>query len=66
MALWRWLRDPAMGFPQPVYFGRLRFWRLNVLERWERGEEISTPRRRSERLVEKTRSTKHQNEGLEK
>lgn len=36
MALWRWLRDPRMDFPQPIYFGRLRFWRLNDLEKWER------------------------------
>jgi hypothetical protein len=36
MALWRWLRDPQMNFPRPAYFGRLRFWRLNDLEEWER------------------------------
>jgi predicted DNA-binding transcriptional regulator AlpA len=36
MALWRWLRDPRMDFPQPIYFGRLRFWRVNDLEEWER------------------------------
>ena len=36
MALWRWLRDSRMEFPQPIYFGRLRFWKLNDLEIWER------------------------------
>lgn len=36
MALWRWLRDPQMEFPPPIYFGRLRFWKLNDLEIWER------------------------------
>jgi predicted DNA-binding transcriptional regulator AlpA len=36
MTLWRWLHDERMEFPQPEYFGRLRFWRLSVLEDWER------------------------------
>jgi predicted DNA-binding transcriptional regulator AlpA len=39
MSLWRWLHDPAMGFPQPLYFGRLRFWRLHALQQWERGQK---------------------------
>jgi hypothetical protein len=39
-AMWieRRLRDPASGFPAPVYFGRLRFWRLSDLERWDAEE----------------------------
>ncbi|MCX7348711.1 MAG: transcriptional regulator [Alphaproteobacteria bacterium] len=44
MALWRWLRDPAMGFPQPVYFGRLRFWRLDALQQWERAQGTKVSR----------------------
>jgi predicted DNA-binding transcriptional regulator AlpA len=36
MTLHRWLRDERMEFPQPVYFGRLRFWKLSDLESWER------------------------------
>lgn len=39
MTLWRWLNDPAMGFPQPVYFGRYRYWRAADLEAWERAKQ---------------------------
>jgi len=35
MSIWRWLRDPAMAFPQPVLFGRLRYWKLSELLAWE-------------------------------
>ena len=35
MTLWRWIRDPDMGFPKPVYLGRYRFWRVADLQRWE-------------------------------
>lgn len=35
MSLWRWLRDPAMGFPRPIYFGRYRYFRIAELEAWE-------------------------------
>ena len=38
MTIYRWCRDPAMQFPQPVYFGRLRFWRIDELEAWERAQ----------------------------
>jgi predicted DNA-binding transcriptional regulator AlpA len=43
MTLWRWLRDPSMAFPQPTYFGRLRFWRIGDLERWERMMRTRSP-----------------------
>ena len=36
MSLYRWVRDPAMGFPAPVYIGRFRYWRLADLDAWER------------------------------
>lgn len=35
MTLWRWARDKEMGFPEPVYFGRFRHWRLSDLVAWE-------------------------------
>lgn len=38
MTLYRWLHDKKMQFPQPCYFGRLRFWRLGDLENWERAQ----------------------------
>lgn len=27
MSLWRWLNDPAMCFPQPIYIARRRYWK---------------------------------------
>jgi predicted DNA-binding transcriptional regulator AlpA len=35
MTLWRWIEDDAMTFPRPVYFGRLRFFKIAELEAWE-------------------------------
>jgi predicted DNA-binding transcriptional regulator AlpA len=35
MSIWRWLRDADMAFPQPVLFGRLRYWKLSELLMWE-------------------------------
>ena len=26
MSLWRWCRDPKMGFPQPIRINRIKFW----------------------------------------
>jgi predicted DNA-binding transcriptional regulator AlpA len=36
MTLGRWLADPRMAFPKPVYLGRLRYWKIGDLEAWER------------------------------
>lgn len=27
MSLWRWPRDPDLGFPQPIYINGRRYWR---------------------------------------
>jgi predicted DNA-binding transcriptional regulator AlpA len=35
MALWRWLRDEKLGFPQPLRINRRRFWREMDLIAWE-------------------------------
>lgn len=36
MTLWRWLQDPALGFPQPTLIVRQRrFWDEAVLRDWE-------------------------------
>jgi predicted DNA-binding transcriptional regulator AlpA len=35
MTLWRWLHDTELGFPQPLYIGRFRYWKLADLEAWE-------------------------------
>jgi len=36
MWLWRRIHDHSTGFPQPKYFGRLRFWDSREIEAWER------------------------------
>lgn len=43
MTLHRWLADTRMGFPRPVYLGRLRYWRLGDLEAWEHGRAAGQP-----------------------
>lgn len=35
MTIWRWLRDEQMAFPQPLYLGRQRYWRIADIESWE-------------------------------
>lgn len=35
MTLFRWLRDPRVAFPAPVYIGRRRYWSLIDLIAWE-------------------------------
>lgn len=27
MSIWRWLNDPALNFPKPIYIVRRRYWR---------------------------------------
>lgn len=34
MTLWRWLNDPAKGFPAPIYIGRRRYWREADVIAW--------------------------------
>jgi predicted DNA-binding transcriptional regulator AlpA len=35
MALWRWLHDKGLGFPQPVEMSGRRYWRFSDLQRFE-------------------------------
>lgn len=35
MTLFRWLRDPRVAFPAPVYIGRRRYWKVADLITWE-------------------------------
>ena len=35
MTIHRRVRNPDLGFPQPVYFGRIRHWDSNEIEAWE-------------------------------
>jgi predicted DNA-binding transcriptional regulator AlpA len=36
MSLHRWVQNPEMGFPQPIYIGRNRYWDESELTAWER------------------------------
>jgi len=44
MTLWRWLNDRAMGFPEPVYIQKRRYWREAELGAWI---EAQAPDRKS-------------------
>jgi predicted DNA-binding transcriptional regulator AlpA len=44
MSLWRWLRDDALGFPQPIRINRRRFWRLSELKAWEASRAVHEQR----------------------
>jgi len=35
MALWRWIHNPTLGFPQPVMFNGKRYWKLSELQAFE-------------------------------
>jgi hypothetical protein len=43
MALWRWVRNEALGFPSPIYIGKYRYWRLADLIAFERSRPTSKP-----------------------
>jgi predicted DNA-binding transcriptional regulator AlpA len=34
MTIWRWLNDPDLDFPKPVYIGRRRYWREADMAGW--------------------------------
>jgi predicted DNA-binding transcriptional regulator AlpA len=38
--MWLIRRMAKDGFPKPVYFGRLRFWRRTEIEQWERSKVV--------------------------
>lgn len=33
--LWRWARDPAVGFPNPMKIGNKKLYPSKALEAWE-------------------------------
>ena len=39
VTIWRWVRDPALCFPQPIQINRLNYWRLADLAAWETAQE---------------------------
>ncbi|WP_282129026.1 helix-turn-helix transcriptional regulator, partial [Roseobacter litoralis] len=34
MSLWRWLNDPALNFPKPIYIARRRYWKEADVLAW--------------------------------
>lgn len=40
MTIWRWRKDPRLGFPAPIRIGPRKFWRLADLEAWESGRPV--------------------------
>lgn len=38
----RWADDERLGFPQPVYLGRMRFWRVADLKAWEAAQSVQS------------------------
>jgi len=34
MSIWRWLNNPAMSFPKPVYIAKRRYWREAEIVAW--------------------------------
>lgn len=41
MSLWRWLDNPAMGFPKPFYIQKRRYWREADIQAWIVARESS-------------------------
>ena len=53
--MWITRRHKDEGFPEPDYFGGLRFWKLSDLERWERDRKAA-PKTRPARDMKAVRS----------
>jgi predicted DNA-binding transcriptional regulator AlpA len=41
MSLWRWLNDPALNFPRPIYIGRRRYWKEADVIAWLEEQEAA-------------------------
>lgn len=41
MTLWRWLENPDMNFPKPIYIGRRRYWREAEIIAWLESREVA-------------------------
>ena len=44
-AMWIERRMKDRGFPRPVYFGALRFWRVSDLVAWDTAQIMAAPTR---------------------
>lgn len=34
MSLWRWLNDPELNFPRPIYISTRRYWKESEVLEW--------------------------------
>ena len=34
MTIWRWLNDPALNFPKPIYIAHRRYWKEADVTAW--------------------------------
>jgi predicted DNA-binding transcriptional regulator AlpA len=41
MSLWRWMHDPALGFPQPIRIQGRRYWREADIADWLEAREAA-------------------------
>ena len=41
MTLWRWLDNPALDFPRPIYISRRRYWRQADVLAWVEAQAAS-------------------------
>ena len=51
MSVWRWLSDPALQFPKPIYISRRRYWREADLLAWIDAREADPPTPRAKSPV---------------
>ena len=53
--MWLVRRQKDAGFPSPIFFGGIRFWKLSDLERWE-ADQQPTPNARAARNMKAARA----------
>jgi len=53
--MWLVRRQKDAGFPSPIFFGGIRFWKLRDLERWE-ADQQPTPNARAARNMKAARA----------
>jgi hypothetical protein len=38
----RWLKNPKLNFPRPLYINKRRYFDLSAVEKWERAQAAGT------------------------
>lgn len=47
MALWRWLQNRELNFPQPLYINKRRFWDADEIEAFQRRMSAASAKTRA-------------------